>query len=66
MQFPTREKSVLVGVEFDSDRSPFELSIDELKNLSATAGARVVGILRQKRDRPDPKYYIGSGKLEQV
>jgi GTP-binding protein HflX len=52
----SREKALLVGFEFPS----------ELKQLTETAGAEVVGILTQKRSKPDPKYFIGSGKLEEL
>lgn len=34
----------------------------ELASLAATAGARVVGTATQRRDRPDPRAYIGKGK----
>jgi GTP-binding protein HflX len=60
------EKALLVGVEFPRDDFPPELSLPELERLAETAGARVVGSIRQKRDRPDPKYFIGSGKIEEL
>ncbi len=43
-----------------------EEPLAELESLARTAGARVVGTMRQKVRRIDPAYYIGRGKAEQV
>lgn len=63
---PAPEKAFLVGLEFPQEKTPLELSLPELASLAATAGALVVGQLTQNRARPDPKYFIGSGKLEEL
>ena len=47
--------------EFDADES-----LAELKTLAESAGARVVGEILQRRDRPDPATLIGAGKLEEI
>jgi GTP-binding protein HflX len=60
--FQAAEKAFLVGV--DLPREPATLS--ELQLLAATAGAVPVGSLLQKRDKPDPKFFIGSGKVEEL
>ncbi len=62
-----RERAILVGVALANEDS-WELddSLDELAALADTAGADVVGRLTQRRDRPNPPYYIGKGKLEQL
>jgi GTPase len=39
---------------------------DELRELCATAGVGVMGLLAQRRPEPDPKYLVGRGKLEEV
>jgi GTPase len=39
-----------------------EEHLEELERLADTAGARVVGTLRQRLDAPHPKYFIGEGK----
>jgi GTP-binding protein HflX len=39
---------------------------DELKELCATAGVGVMGVLEQRRHEADPKYLVGRGKLEEV
>src|SRR6187402_103720 len=41
-------------------------SLEELRELAITAGARVVGEVVQKRQHPDPATYIGKGKLEEL
>src|SRR3989344_3956314 len=66
MYLPSREKALLVGIEFPSDSFPASLSLPELARLAETAGAEVVGKLTQKRDKPDLKYFIGSGKLDEL
>jgi GTP-binding protein HflX len=40
--------------------------LDELGELAATAGVEVVGELVQHRPRPDPRTYVGKGKLEEL
>ncbi len=43
-----------------------EESLQELERLADTAGATVVGVVTQRRDRPTSGLYIGEGKLEDV
>jgi GTP-binding protein HflX len=38
----------------------------ELKELCATAGVGVMGVLEQRRPEADPKYLVGRGKLEEI
>lgn len=47
--------------EFDADES-----LAELRTLAGSAGAKVVGEILQRRDRPDPATLIGKGKLEEI
>ena len=61
------EKAVLVGVitkEQDEDQSKEYL--DELAFLTYTAGGEVLKRFTQKMDMPNPKTFIGTGKMEQV
>ena len=39
---------------------------EELHELALSAGAEPIGWLQSKRDQPDPKSFIGSGKLEEL
>lgn len=60
-----RERAVLVGLEtqeLDAQR----VTLDELGRLAESAGAEVVGELEQRRPRPDPGYYVGRGKAEEI
>lgn len=41
-------------------------SLSELESLAKTAGVRVVDSIVQLRDRIDPKFVLGKGKLESV
>ena len=62
-----REKIVLVGVVLPSvTLTEVERHLDELAELIDTAGADVVERVVQRRDRPDPATYVGSGKAEEL
>ena len=41
-------------------------SLHELRELALSAGAEIVGECLAKRDRPDPKFSIGEGKVEEL
>src|SRR3989339_918539 len=60
------ERAFLVGIEFPREEFPLTMTLSELASLAKTAGASVVGQLTQKRQAPDPKYYLGSGKLQEL
>ncbi len=56
-----------MGVAVDSrSLESVEDELDELALLVDTAGAEVVGRVTQRRDRPDPATFIGSGKADEV
>ena len=54
-----REKAVLMGIESRE-------SLEELRRLAETAGAEVVGMFLQKRDKPDSALFIGRGRAEEL
>jgi len=60
----------LVGVALKHARRPgvldLDSSLEELALLAQTAGAQVVGKVSQKLDVPNPAYYIGPGKLQEI
>lgn len=61
------EKVVLVGlITRDQTEEKLTEYMDELQFLAYTAGAEVDLRFTQKLDRPDPKYFVGSGKLEEI
>ncbi len=61
------ESAILVSLQTD-DISNFLLkdSLNELEQLAFTAGAKVASKIVQKRNRPDPATYIGSGKAKEI
>ena len=58
------EKSVLVNVDFVQESSCEDL--EELKLLAKSAGATISGVLSCNRKLPDPRFFIGSGKVEEL
>lgn len=64
---PNTEKAVLIGlVQENQTVAQVEEYLDELQFLAVTAGAWSLKRFVQKMDRPDPKTFIGKGKLEEV
>ncbi|MBP2473679.1 GTP-binding protein HflX [Crossiella equi] len=57
------ERVVLVGVWTEGDAESAEASLAELARLAETAGAEVLEGLIQRRQKPDPATYVGSGKV---
>ncbi|AIQ74818.1 MULTISPECIES: GTPase HflX [Paenibacillus] len=43
-----------------------ELSLQELVQLAETAGVEVLDVLRQNKETPDSKWFIGKGKVEEL
>jgi GTP-binding protein HflX len=60
------ERVVLVGVWTTGTLIDAENSLAELARLAETAGSLVLDGLIQRRDRPDPATYIGSGKAKEL
>ncbi|MGD9901341.1 MAG: GTPase HflX [Spirochaetales bacterium] len=60
-----QDRAILVFVNFDN-RQNFEMDYAELKSLTETMGAEVVGKLIQNRQKPDPAFVIGKGKVEEL
>ena len=64
---PKPERAILVAVEVKGKESPWGLgdSLGELSYLAKTAGAEVVGEIKQRSDRLTSTY-LGKGKLEEL
>src|SRR5690606_32642113 len=60
------ERVVLVGVWTEGAAEMAENSLRELALLAETAGSQVLEGLIQRRSRPDPATYIGSGKAAEL
>ena len=41
-------------------------ALDEFQELSRSAGAEIAGVITAPRDRPDARFYVGSGKIEEL
>ena len=63
----TQERALLIGLEKDGV-SKWDLrdSLEELRELASSAGAKVVDTVTQKLPRPTAPYYIGRGKAELI
>src|SRR5215813_2273849 len=60
------ERVVLVGVWTEGSSDQAAASLTELARLAETAGSQVLEGLVQRRQRPDPATYIGTGKVGEL
>ena len=58
------ELAVLVNVEFQ--KTEFNEGLDEFVELVSSAGLRPVSTVACSRNTPDPSFFIGSGKVEEI
>jgi GTP-binding protein HflX len=58
------ERAVLVRVGLGDAVKPEDL--DEFARLARSAGAQPVAIVTGRRERPEPRYFVGSGKAEEI
>ena len=64
-----RNRAVLVGLDAFSlprEENATEESMEELSDLLETAGGVCVGMVTQSKDSPDPRTFIGEGKVAEV
>ena len=64
-----RDKVVLVGLSspvLNKEENADEDTMEELSALVETAGGETVGIVLQNRPSPDPRTFIGEGKVAEV
>lgn len=55
-----------VLVQLDQGDGQSERGLSELRALAESAGAEVVDTLVNRRDKPDPRYFLGKGKTEEL
>ena len=61
------EKSIVVGiVTQNQSEEKLKEYLDELEFLTYTAGGTVIKRFSQKMDKPNPKTFVGTGKLEEI
>jgi GTP-binding protein HflX len=41
-------------------------SLDEFQELARSAGVEIAGVIAAPRDRPDARFFVGSGKIEEL
>lgn len=56
------ERAILVHLNLQVDQE----DLDELKELTKSAGAQPIHVVTGSRHRPDPKYFVGIGKLDEI
>ncbi len=60
------EKVLLVSLATPCLKLKLKSKFSELESLAKTAGCEVVGKIYQLRESPDPKFYIGKGKIYEI
>ena len=61
------EKTVIVGIITQKqDEEKLNEYLDELAFLTFTAGGEVVKRFSQKMERPNPKTFVGTGKIDEI
>ena len=66
---PKFNRAVLVGLDAFSlsrEENADEESMEELAALLETAGGETLGVVTQSKDSPDPRTFIGEGKVAEV
>ncbi|MCU4676337.1 GTPase HflX [Catenovulum sp. 2E275] len=63
-RYEAGEQAVLVHVDLDDEVAREDL--EELKLLVSSAGVQTLAVITASRAKPDPKYFIGTGKAEEV
>src|SRR6185436_5817094 len=58
------QAAVIVNLDFGDDG--FEERVAEIVRLVESAGVRRHRLIKGKRPRPDPKFFAGSGKVEEI
>ncbi|HXJ09879.1 MAG TPA: GTPase HflX [Burkholderiales bacterium] len=58
------QAAIIVCLDFGDDA--YEERVEEVVRLVESAGVRRHHVVRGRRARPDPKFYAGSGKVEEI
>ena len=62
---PNEGKSACV-IRINFGDADFEESVEEIRELVLSADMKIVSTVNIKRSAPDPKYFLGSGKAEEI
>jgi GTPase len=64
---PPLERVILAGLQTAKDKPElFEIDMKEMRMLCATAGAKIMEVVVQKRPSPVSSTFIGPGKLDEI
>ena len=58
------QAAILVCLDFGD--ASYEEGVEEMVRLVQSAGVRRYQVLKGKRTKPDPRFYAGSGKVEEI
>ena len=58
------ERAVLVHVDFSAEHTRED--VQEFEMLATSAGAVISALVRGARQHPDPKFFVGSGKVDEI
>lgn len=58
------ERAVLVHVEFSAEHNRED--VQEFEMLATSAGAEIAALVRGARQHPDPKFFVGTGKVDEI
>jgi GTP-binding protein HflX len=64
--FKDSDKEAVVLVHLDFNVADFAESEQEFIELVGSTGARIAAVVHGKRQRPDSKYYAGTGKVDEI
>ncbi len=60
----TNNSAILVSLDFGGGN--YAENLEELRQLAASDGLTIPTVIKGKRSRPDPAYYAGSGKVDEI
>ena len=60
------EKAIIIGVQLQGQALHIDEYLDELEQLARTSGAEPKKRFIQNLDHPNPKTYVGTGKIADI
>ena len=60
------EKALLVGLDLPTNEYSIDYTLKELGNLAKACDLKVIEKISQKANEINPKYYVGSGKVDEI
>ena len=60
------EKAILVHLDLKQQAHALDEDFTEFELLAKSAGAQILSVVTGTRQKPDPRYYAGSGKVDEI